>query len=67
MLIVGIFQIKPDPTLKGRWEVVNTLTGFLHRTYGTQEEIELEYRGQSDTWEKRVRETGTHRVKGRLR
>jgi len=66
MLKIGIFEIEPDPTLEGRWLVTNTLTTFKFKTYGTQEEIETEYKNQSDTWEKRVKESGTFRAKGRF-
>jgi len=64
MLTVGIFEI--THLSADKWLVKNTITTFEHRTYGTQAEVEAEYKYQSDVWEKRVKESGTHRTKGKF-
>lgn len=54
-MIVGCFEVTKVST--GRWRVVNTLTEFVHVTYGSEEEIRGELTKQSDAWEKRVAES----------
>ncbi len=48
---VGCFEV--SQTEPGKWKVVNTLTGFVHYTFGTKEEIMPILNHQSTLWEAR--------------
>ena len=41
------------PIHSGKWDVLNTLTGVRHRTYGTRAEVEEQLAKQSALWSAR--------------
>jgi hypothetical protein len=55
---VGCFLLRPDGFKRCR--VFNRLTGFEHITYGTDEEIDVEYARQSDTWSRKLSAEKSH-------
>jgi len=49
---IGCFLVRPD--CPGRWKLFNRLTGAEHATYGTWEELEVEYTRQTASWEQKL-------------
>jgi len=46
---IGCFLVRPNGP--GRWKLFNRLTGSEHVTYGTWEELDIEYTRQTASWE----------------
>lgn len=62
-LTVGCFEVREvEP---GKWFVKNTLTGFEHHTYGTQDEIVPLLEAQTEAW--KARKATLEGKRGRLR
>lgn len=50
--IVGCFEL--TALEKGKWEVKNTITNFVHCTYGTLKEIVQLLKAQTPLWEEKA-------------
>lgn len=58
-VVVGIFEIERDTTCsEPKWVFRNTITGIVHKTYGTWREIEALALQQSKAWKIRIKENG---------
>lgn len=56
MIVIGCFEVTPLAPGEDcrKWEVRNTLTGFTHRTYGTEKEVRATLETQSSQWKVRL-------------
>lgn len=52
MIRIGCFEVEPDG--EGRWRCTNTLTEFVHVTYGTEDEVREVLTKQSADWERKL-------------
>ena len=58
---VGIFVIRL--LSPGRWQVTNTLTTFVHVTYGPEEEVSRVLKEQTTAWRAKFQQVGKHKGK----
>ena len=49
---IGCFEV--EELTSGRWKVVNTLNGYQHVTYGTEEEVREQAKIQTEAWERKA-------------
>lgn len=57
-VVVGVFEITPVATRWNWWQFKNTLNDYVHKTFGTWEEVQEIALHQSDVWRARVHEFG---------
>jgi len=56
---VGIFEIRPDlDSSELKWILHNTLTGYVHKTYGKWAEVKEIAEQQSKAWQARLQAKG---------
>jgi hypothetical protein len=61
-ITVGCFEL--TMLEKGRWRFTNTLTSFVHISYGTEKEVREVAKAQSEAWKRRFSETGRRTGEG---
>jgi hypothetical protein len=58
---VGIFAIRQlEP---GRWQVTNTLTTYVHKTYGSEEEVTQQLKVQTGAWQAKFQQINKNKGK----